>query len=155
MKMMFRNSALLLSCLFPLSTLVAADKVYRIAVISKGATHEIWKSMHAGAVKAQEELAKQGVQVEVVWKGPLKEDDRDQQIQVVENFMTRRVDGMVLAPRDCLALVAPLVNAFKTGIPVVIVDSDLNSDKYTRFVATDKYKGGCLAAEHLAKLLGE
>ncbi len=132
----------------------AADKTYKIAVIPKGATHEFWKAMHAGAVKAQRELAATGVKLEVMWKGPLKEDDRDQQIQVVENFMTRRVDGMVLAPLDSQALVAPVVNAAKVGIPVVIVDSDLKSDKQISFVATDNHKGGALAAEQLAKLLG-
>jgi ribose transport system substrate-binding protein len=143
-----------LALLFAAASLHAADKVYRIAVIPKGATHEFWKSMHAGAVKAQRELAEKGIKVEIIWKGPLKEDDRDQQIQVVENFMTRRVDGMVLAPLDSQALVAPVANAAKTGIPVVIVDSDLKSDKHISFVATDNYKGGSLAAEHLAKLLG-
>ncbi len=152
--MTLRKLALVLSCLLALTALGAADKTYRIAVIPKGATHEFWKSMHAGAIKAQRDLAEQGVKVEVIWKGPLKEDDRDQQIQVVENFMTRRVDGMVLAPLDSQALVAPVVNAAKTGIPVVIVDSDLKTDKYVSFVATDNYRGGCVAAEHLAKLLG-
>ncbi|HPY30301.1 MAG TPA: substrate-binding domain-containing protein [Verrucomicrobiota bacterium] len=138
---------------FPLAGLPAADKPLKIAVIPKGTTHEFWKSVHAGAVKAQRELAAQGVKIELFWKGPLKEDDRDQQIQVVENFMTRRVDGMVLAPLDSQALAAPVANAAKAGIPVVIFDSDLKSDQYVSFVATDNYQGGCLAAEHLAKLL--
>lgn len=130
------------------------EKPYTIAVIPKGTTHEFWKSIHAGAVKAQRELADQGVKVDLIWKGPLREDDRDQQIQVVENFMVRRVSGMVLAPLDSQALVAPVVNATKAKIPVVIIDSDLNSDKYISFVATDNYKGGVLGAEQLAKLLG-
>jgi ribose transport system substrate-binding protein len=140
--------------LFAVAGLNAAEKTYKIAVIPKGTTHEFWKSVHAGAVKAQRELAEKGVTVEIFWKGPLKEDDRDQQIQVVENFMTRRVDGIVLAPLDSQALAAPVANATKAGIPVVIFDSDLKSDKHVSFVATDNYKGGVLAGEHLAKLLG-
>jgi len=142
----------LLAVLLP--ALRAADKTYTVAVIPKGTTHEFWKSIHAGAIKAQRELAERGVKVEVIWKGPFKEDDRDQQIQVVENFMTRRVDGMVLAPLDSQALVAPVVNAIKAKIPVVIIDSDLKSDKQVSFVATDNYKGGVLGAERLASLLG-
>jgi ribose transport system substrate-binding protein len=153
MKTALRTLAILLPVLFATTALTAADKIYRIAVIPKGATHEFWKSVHAGAIKAQRELAEKGIKVEIIWKGPLKEDDRDQQIQVVENFMTRRVDGMVLAPLDSQALVAPVANAAKTGIPVVIIDSDLKSDKHISFVATDNYQGGWLAAEHLAKLL--
>src|SRR6266498_4144426 len=85
--------------------LSAAEKSYTIAVIPKGTTHEFWKSINAGAFKARNELAAQGIKVEVVWKGPLKEDDRDQQIQTVENFTTRRVNGIVLAPLDSQALV--------------------------------------------------
>jgi len=154
MKTLRRHLPALLALLVAMSAWAAADKTYRIAVIPKGATHEFWKSVHAGAIKARRELAAQGVKVEIFWKGPLKEDDRDQQIQVVENFMTRRVDGIVLAPLDSQALVAPVVNATKVGIPVVIIDSDLKSDKQISFVATDNYQGGCLAAEHLARLLG-
>ena len=118
-------------------------------------THEFWKAVHAGAVKAQRELQAKGVKVELIWKGPLREDDRDQQIQVVENFMTRRVDGILLAPLDSQALVAPVVNAAKAKIPVVVFDSDLKSDKQISFVATDNYRGGAIAADALAQLLGE
>jgi len=129
------------------------DKTYTIAVIPKGTTHEFWKSINAGAVKAQQELDGKGVKVEVIWKGPLREDDRDQQIQVVENFTSRRVSGIVLAPLDSQALVNPVVSAVQANIPVVVMDSGLKSDKYVSFVATDNFKGGQLAGEHLAKLL--
>ena len=132
----------------------AADKSYTIAVIPKGTTHEYWQSVHAGAVKAQRELQEKGIKVDLIWKGPLREDDRDQQIQVVENFMTRRVSGMVLAPLDSQALVAPVANVAKSKIPVVIFDSGLKSDKFVSFVATDNYKGGQLAAERMGQLLG-
>src|SRR5882762_2762275 len=127
---------------------------YTIAVIPKGTTHEFWKSIHAGAVKAERELNEKGVKTEIIWKGPLKEDDRDQQIQVVENFMSRRVSGIVLAPLDTQALVKPVENATQAKVPVVIIDSGLNTDQYVSFVATDNYKGGQLAGEHLAGLLG-
>src|ERR1051325_8747305 len=131
-----------------------AVKSYTIAVIPKGTTHEFWKSIHAGAIKAERELNEKGIKTEIIWKGPLKEDDRDQQIQVVENFMSRRVSGIVLGPLDSQALVKPVENAIQAKVPVVIIDSGLNSDQYVSFVATDNYKGGQLAGEHLAALLG-
>lgn len=130
------------------------SKSYTVAVIPKGTTHEFWKSINAGAFKARDELADKGVKVEVIWKGPLREDDRDQQIQVVENFTTRRVNGIVLAPLDSQAMVRPVESAGEAGVPVVIIDSGLKTDKYVSFVATDNYKGGQLAGEHLGKLLG-
>jgi ribose transport system substrate-binding protein len=127
---------------------------YTIAVIPKGTTHEFWKSINAGAIKAERELSDQGTKVEVIWKGPLREDDRDQQIQVVENFMTRQVSSIVLAPLDSQAMVKPVNNAVKAGVPVVIIDSDVKTDKYVSFVATDNYKGGQLAGERMGQLLG-
>jgi ribose transport system substrate-binding protein len=129
------------------------EKVLTIAVIPKGTTHEFWKSIHAGAVQAQQEMAAKGVKVDVIWKGPFREDDRDQQIQVVENFTSRNVSGIVLAPLDSQALVSPVNSAVQAGIPVVIMDSALKSDQYLSFVATDNFKGGQLAGEYLAKLL--
>ena len=110
--------SLVLLCLG--ADLSAADKAYTIAVIPKGTTHEFWKAINAGAFKARDELAAQGTKVEVIWKGPLKEDDRDQQIQTVENFTTRRVNGIVLAPLDSQALIRPVNNAVRSKVPVVI-----------------------------------
>ncbi len=126
----------------------------QIAVIPKGTTHVFWKSIHAGAVKAQQELKDAGVDVEIIWKGPLKEDDRESQIRVVEDFITRGVDGIVLAPLDDTALRMPVRDAVNSGIPVVIIDSDLKSDDYTSFVATDNYFGGRKGGEYLGKVLG-
>lgn len=129
-------------------------KKYRIAVIPKGTTHVFWKSIHAGAIKAEQELKEAGVDVEIIWKGPLKEDDRESQIRVVEDFVTAGVKGIVLAPLDDTALRAPVKDAVNNEIPVVIIDSDLKSEDYVSFVATDNYVGGRKAGEHLAKILG-
>lgn len=127
----------------------SSEKKFVIAVIPKGTQHEFWKSIHAGANKAAEELGN----VEVLWKGPATEDNREQQIQVVENFVNRGVDAMVLAPLDRTALVAPVELARRKNIPVVIIDSSLDSEDITSYVATNNYNGGALAARHLGKLL--
>jgi ribose transport system substrate-binding protein len=120
-----------------------------IAVIPKGTTHEFWKAIHAGALQAANELG-----VEIVWKGPIKEDDRDAQISVVEDFVNRKVAGIVLAPLDDSALRGPVAAAARAGIPVVIIDSDLKGRDYVSFVATDNYKGGQMGGRHLAELIG-
>ncbi|MGQ9808368.1 MAG: ABC transporter substrate-binding protein [Armatimonadota bacterium] len=126
----------------------AGNAKYTIAVIPKGTTHEFWKSVHAGAVKASRETG-----AEVIWKGPLKEDDREAQIAVVENFVTRGVSGIVLAPLDDTALRPAVSNAVRSDIPVVIIDSDLQGDEHISFVATDNYRGGQLAGKEMARLL--
>jgi len=127
---------------------------FQIAVIPKGTTHEYWRSVQAGAVKAQRDLKAAGADVAIMWKGPLVEDDREQQIQVVENFIGRNVSAIVLAPLDSRALVAPVEEAVKAGIPVVVIDSALNSSMPASFVATDNRKGGQIGARRLGSLLG-
>jgi ribose transport system substrate-binding protein len=122
---------------------------YTIAVIPKGTTHEFWKAIHAGANKAARELG-----VEVIWKGSLKEDDREEQVQVVETFISSKVSAIVLAPLDDRALLLPVREAKAQGIPTVIIDSDLQGEEHVSFVATDNYKGGTIAAKRLGELLG-
>lgn len=130
-----------------------ATKKLTIAVIPKGTTHEFWKSIHAGSIKAANELTAQGTLVEVIWKGPLREDDREQQIQVVEGFAAQGVSGIVLAPLDNRALVRPVADAERAGVPTVIIDSGLESEGFVSFVATDNRKGGTLAADRMGQLL--
>jgi len=124
-------------------------KKWRVMVIPKGTTHEFWKTIHAGALKAAEELGN----VEVIWQGPQREDDRVLQIQLVQSAIAAGVDGIVLAPLDARALVQPVEAAVAKGIPVVIFDSGLESDKTVSTIATDNYHGGVLAAKRLGELL--
>lgn len=154
MKSLCSRPRVILVSMLAVFQMTAAETVYNIAVIPKGTSHEFWKSIHAGAEKARMELEAKGVKVNINWKGPIREDDRDQQIQVVENFTVRRVSGIVLAPLDSKALVAPVERALQAKIPVVIIDSGLNSDKPISYVATDNFHGGQLAAERLGQLLG-
>src|SRR5919201_1083754 len=125
-----------------------SDGMPTIAVIPKGTSHVFWQSIHAGAEKAAQELG-----VTVIWRGPLREDDRASQVSEVEGFVTRGVSGIVLAPLDDSALVGPVSDAKRAGIPVVVIDSGLKGSDYVSYVATDNRKGGQLAGDYLAELL--
>lgn len=126
----------------------SGQKKLTIAVIPKGTTHEFWKSIHAGAVKASRELG-----VEIIWKGPLREDDREEQSQIVENFVSSGVSAIVLAPLDDRSLIPSVRAARERNIPTIVIDSGLQENFHSSFVATDNYKGGCLAADRLGGLL--
>ncbi|HXY38105.1 MAG TPA: substrate-binding domain-containing protein [Vicinamibacteria bacterium] len=130
------------------------DRPLRIAVVPKGTNMDFWRTVHAGAIKGERDLEKAGVRLELIWKGPLREDDREQQVQVVESFASQGVDGIVLAPLDERALVRPVEEAKRLSIPTVIIDSALDSDQIVSFVATDNRKGGELAADEMGRLLG-
>jgi len=125
-----------------------------IAVIPKGTTHEFWKTVHAGVVKAERELTAAGTPVKTIWKGPLKEDDRASQIDTVQNFVAQGVHGIVLMPLDRTALVAPVELALSSKIQVVIADSALESDKPASYIATNNKEGGRLGGKRLGELLG-
>lgn len=123
-----------------------------IAVIPKGTTHVFWKSIEAGARKAGAELG-----VNILWKGPLKENDRAQQIAIVEQFVSEGVAGVVLAPLDDTALRRPVQSAMAKKIPVVIIDSALKGEvgkDFLSYVGTNNTLGGRIAGEQLVKLLG-
>lgn len=127
-------------------------KTLRIAMIPKGTTHEFWRSVHAGAEKAAKELGN----VEILWKGPVKEDDRESQISLVQEFIVQKVDGICLAPLDAAALVPYVEESAEKKIPVVVFDSGLaKDDAIVSYVATDNRKGGAIAAHRLAEVMGK
>ena len=125
----------------------------RIAMIPKGTTHVFWKTVEAGAREAAAEC-----DVELVWKGPLKENDRGQQIAIVEQFVTAGVAAIALAPLDAAALRRPVAMAGQRKIPVVIFDSALQGEAgkdFVSLVATDNRRGGELGGAKLGDLLGD
>jgi ribose transport system substrate-binding protein len=122
-----------------------------IAVVPKAVSHEFWKSVHAGAIHGAEAAG-----VDIVWKGPITESDREGQINLVQDFVAQGVDGICLAPLDSQALLPVVQEAKAAGIPVLIFDSGLTGGEgdIVSFVATDNYHGGEIAGRHLGKLLG-
>jgi len=120
-----------------------------IAVIPMGTTHEFWKTIHAGALTAARECG-----VDIIWKGPLKEDDRNEQVQIVETLAASGIQALVLSPIDDRALIPPVREAKRSGVPTVIFNSALQGDLQTAYVSTDNYRGGVLAAEHIGRLMG-
>ncbi len=123
-----------------------------LAVIPKGESFIFWQSVRSGAEQAGKDLG-----VRITFKGPAKESDRSGQISVLENFLNSGVDGICLAPLDADALVRPVEEATRAGVPVVILDSGLNTDPadFVSYVATNNYQGGQMAADAMAKSLGE
>lgn len=121
----------------------------RLAVVPKGTAHDFWQSVHAGALQAAEAL-----DVDIEWVGPQPEGDREAQIRLVETLANGRVKGILLAPVDARALVAPVEQARRAGVPTVVFDSALDGEGHVSFIATDNRRGGELAGEKLGELLG-
>jgi ribose transport system substrate-binding protein len=138
----------LLLCAFLLSAACNRSHKATIAVVPKASADIFWQSVHAGAVKGGWDN-----HVEIVWNGPPNETDIAGEMKIVETMIDRRVDAIALAPSDRSAFKIAVDRAAAAGIPVVIYDSGLDSDKYATFVATDNYLGGKMGADRLGELL--
>lgn len=121
----------------------------KIGVIAKSTVNAYWKAVEAGAKQAGEELG-----AEILWTGPDAENNHSQQANMVDNMVNSGVAGVVLAPTNVDALVRPVETAVGKGVPVVLIDSSLNSDKPISSVSTDNYAAGAQAAEALIKAIG-
>lgn len=121
-----------------------------IAVSPKGLVHQFWLTVKAGAERA---AAEEGAKI--IWKGPAKETDVAGQVAILEDMISRNVDAIVMAACDSRALVPTLAKAVDKGIPVITIDSGVDSDLPLTFVATDNVAGARAAADALAKLIGE
>lgn len=121
----------------------------RIAVIPKGTTYEFWNMVRMGAMVAGEEDM-----VELIWDGPVKEDHLDTQIDIVQRYIDSGVSGIILAPQSADGLVEPVKRAEEAGIPVVIIDSDLNSNAFISFISTENHESGRMAGQFMATTLG-
>ena len=135
---------------------------YRIAVVPKGLTHEFWQSIHRGAERAAADLGREGVPVQILWDGPRKESDSSEQINLVQILTTMGIDGLVLAPQDSIQMVNPVKEVDDRGVAVVIIDSGLdkqtlqeNPNLIVKYVATNNYNGGRLAAKRLLEVMNE
>jgi ribose transport system substrate-binding protein len=122
---------------------------HQIGVVPKETASVYWEGVRQGALKAGAEE-----KYDILWNGPEIETDRERQIQIVEDMIARKVDGIVLAPNDRKALVPAVEKIDAKKIPCVIIDSGVETDKYLSFMATDNYKGGVLAAQRIGEILG-
>jgi len=119
-----------------------------IAVVPKATSHLFWVSVQAGAMAAGEEF---GVTVE--WNGAALETEYPRQIQIVDSFISRRVDGIALAATERKALAGVLDRAAQAGIPVTVFDSGVESENYMSFLATNNYEAGQMAGRTLGRLM--
>src|SRR5262245_1204765 len=105
---------------------------YRIAVIPKGLTHEFWQNIERGARRASADLADQRIPVQILWDGPSKESDANEQINLIQQMAHRGIHGLVLAPQHRTQMVPPVEEVVGAGIPVVIIDSGLDPEAQQR-----------------------
>ena len=120
-----------------------------ILVCPKGYEHSFWKTVEAGADSAGKDLS-----VDVIWRGPSRETDVAGQISILEDYIQKKVDAIVLAATDEKALIRTAQMASDEKIPLITIDSGLDSDIPLSFIATDNVEGARRAARKLSELIG-
>ena len=143
------NRILLLVCASLCAVSCNRSTEKRIVFIPKGRAHVFWQSVHAGAIAAMRE----NPGYTVIWNGPASETDFEGEIKIVDAAINQHVDAICLAPIDKKVLVAVVERAAAQGIPVVIFDSPIDTDKFVAQVATDNYVGGQLGAARIGGIL--
>lgn len=126
-----------------------AEKKKTIEVIAKLKDGDFWKTVKLGAEAAASEF-----NINVNFAAPSNEKEIDVQIGMVKDAINRKVDAIVLAACDYKQLVEAAEKAIDSGIPVIIIDSALDSNKVASFIATDNVAAGRNVGAKLVELIG-
>jgi ribose transport system substrate-binding protein len=128
---------------------VAADKKYVFALVPKNMNNPFFDQARDGCKKAEKEL---GGAVECLYIGPGEHGGGEEQVQVINDLIARKVDGIAVSPSNAPAIGRALIAAQKAGIPVLTWDSDLlDRDQKLRiaYVGTHNYEIGVNLAKQV------
>jgi ribose transport system substrate-binding protein len=121
---------------------------YTIAVVPKSVGLFYWGTVHAGAAAAAKALG-----VNIIWKGTETETDVSGQVNILQDFITKKVSGIAFAATDAHGLVGTAQAASRANIPVVNIDSGL-TPQTPPLVATNNIAAAAKAADILAQQIG-
>jgi len=148
-KTLLVSLVLLLAIALPVVPSVAAQKDFTVALVPGVMTNPFIITMYAGAKKAADELG-----IKLVCQGTSEWDFAKESV-VVRSLVARGdIDFLLFAPYDSRANIPDAQEAVKRGIPVITVDTDLDSNLPLCNLASANFKGGEIAGEALAKAIG-
>jgi ribose transport system substrate-binding protein len=122
-------------------------KKLRFALIPKSLDIPVFNYANAGAQRTGKELG-----VEVIYRGPERADELKQK-EVLESFITQKVDGIAISVLNAEFLKSTIDKAVDAGIPVVTWDSDAPTSKRMAFYGVDDFRAGQIMGEETGKLL--
>lgn len=128
-------------------TPATGDKM-TVYFLTKILGNQYWAVVEEGAKKAASELG-----VKLVVTGLAAESEVEKQVQQLQDAVSAKASAIVIGPTDSTAMANPVSDAFKSGIPVVIVDTMINTEDYSAALMTNNVEAGKTAAETMiAKL---
>lgn len=141
------RSITFLLTLFILLTACTKEKSRYIIGVSQCSDDE-WRHKMNNEI-TREALFYDGVSVEI----RTAKDNNEIQKKDIEYFINKGVDLLIVAPNEAIPITPVVEKAFDKGIPVVVVDRKILSDKYTAYVGADNYEIGKAVGEYVANLL--
>jgi ribose transport system substrate-binding protein len=126
-----------------------AAKSKRIVFIPKSTDVTYWLFLRKGAADRAKEL---GYTLE--YQGVSRESDVTGEVNLVRNVVSSKPAGILCAATDAQALVPPIEEGIKAGVPIIMVDSGINSDAPYASITTDNFNGGYKLGKVLAELIG-
>jgi ribose transport system substrate-binding protein len=142
---------LIFACFFSFSTcsrnLDMTNTTKNIALIVKMNNGYYWGSVKLGADAAASEF-----NVNVRYNAPDNEEDVEGQIKLVNSELEQKVDALILAASDYKKLAGVTEKAYEMHIPVIIIDSEVNSEKISSYIATDNLDAGVKAGNQLVAI---
>lgn len=120
----------------------AAQKT--IYVIVKVLGNQYWSIVEAGARQAEADL---GCKVVIV--GTAAESEIEKQVAFLQDAVSSQADAIVIAPLDRKAMINPISEQFQSGIPIILIDSSVDTEDYSAAYLTNNIEAGKLAAETL------
>jgi ribose transport system substrate-binding protein len=132
----------------PASGGAASGRKLRFAIIPKSLDIPVFNYAKIGAERTAKELGN----IEIIWRAP-ETADQLRQKEILESFITQRVDGIAISCTNGDFLTPTINKAVEAGIPVITWDADAPKSKRLAFYGVDDFKAGQILAAEAIKLL--
>jgi ribose transport system substrate-binding protein len=122
-----------------------------VAVIPRTCGTALWEPEHAGAAAAARSAG-----LSVYWNAPMRDDDTQTQISLIEKSVERGMGGIIVSPIQTLPMRTPIRRVLAQGVPVVVIDTELGIPAGPKlgYVLNDEHAGGRIAARRVGLILG-
>lgn len=125
----------------------AFAQTYKFAVVPKAMNNPFFDVARDGCMKRAKELGN----VECIYKGPIEHEPATQ-AQIIQDFITQKVDGLAISVADVAAMTKSIDAATAAGIPVITFDADAPGSKRLAYIGTNNKDFGLALGKQLRQL---
>jgi ribose transport system substrate-binding protein len=128
----------------------AFAQTYKFAIVPKAMNNPFFDVARDGCLKRAKELGN----VQCIYKGPIEHEPATQ-AQIIQDFVTQKVDGLAISVADVAAMTKSIEAATAAGIPVITFDADAPGSKRIAYIGTNNKDFGLALGKQLAQLKPE